>query len=280
MREGGGKHWWLIVPLLLWLLLFFLVPLCFVAFGSVYTAEEGFTLRYYRAALLARVNWEALKNSLWLAATTTLLGVLSGAGLSYLIFRMGERTRQLFLSLITVPLTFSGLVIAFAFIITFGSSGTLTLLLARVLGADPGNLSAYLYTWKGLTLAYLYFLIPRMILTMMAAWTHFDWSLVEAAQSLGGEPLRILRRVILPAIWPSLLAGSALLFAVAMGAFGTAFALVGTGVNILPLLIYTQVSDVSYNLPQANALSVLLTAVTTLLIYGYQRVFVVQRKSV
>jgi putative spermidine/putrescine transport system permease protein len=79
--------------------------------------------------------------------------------------------------------------------------------------------------------------------------------------------------VILPSIWPSVLAGSVLLFAVAMGAFATAFALVGSGVNILPLLIYTQVSDVSYNLPQANALAMILTMVTTFLIYLYQRVF-------
>jgi putative spermidine/putrescine transport system permease protein len=264
----------LIFPLSLWLFFFFLLPLVSVLFGSFYESGSGFTLRYFFSAIGQRANFEALKNSLILASTTTVVGVIVGSVLSYLIHRLGERGKSLFLSMITVPLTFSGLVIAYAFIITFGSSGTLTLLLAEFLGVEATTLSSFLYTWKGLALAYLYFLIPRMVLTMMAAWVNMDWSLVEAAESLGAGLIRILFRVILPNIWPSLLAGSALLFAVAMGAFGTAFALVGTGVNILPLLIYTQISDVSYNLPLANALSVVLTLVTTTVVYAYQRVFV------
>ncbi|GAK57592.1 binding-protein-dependent transport systems inner membrane component [Candidatus Vecturithrix granuli] len=273
-KYAAHTTYWLLLPLILLLLFFFVFPLLMVFLGSFYVEGEGFTLRYYAETLFESVNVNALKNSFVLALTTTLLGVISGGILSYLIFRLGERGKNVLLSLVSVPLSFSGLVIAYAFIITFGSSGTFTLLLAKVLQQDPANLSAYLYTWKGLVLAYLYFLIPRMILTMMAAWTNLDWSLIEAAESLGAGWGRILSKVIIPAIGPSLLAGSALLFAVAMGAFGTAFALVGTGVNILPLLIYTQVSDVSYNLSLANALSVMLTVVTTLLIYGYQRMFV------
>lgn len=266
--------YWFLLPLILLLVLFFVFPLGMVIIGSIYTEEEGFTLHYYTETLFERVNLNALKNSFILALTTTFLGVIVGVVLSYFIFRLGEQGKNFLLSLVSVPLSFSGLVIAYAFIITFGSSGTLTLLLAKLIHQDPANLSAYLYTWRGLVLAYLYFLIPRMILTMMAAWTNLDWSLVEAAESLGAGWGRILYKVIIPHIEPSILAGSALLFAAAMGAFGTAFALVGTGVNILPLLIYTQVSDVSYNLPLANTLSVMLTAVTTLLIYGYQRLFI------
>jgi len=58
-----------------------------------------------------------------------------------------------------------------------------------------------------------------------------------------------------------------------MGAFGTAFALVGTGVNIMPLLIYTQMSELSVNLQEANALAVVLTVVTTTLVVLYEKVF-------
>lgn len=273
MEEFERKILWLILPLGIWFFLFFLIPLGMVGYGSIHTDESGWTLRYYASSLVAKVNSEALKNSFILSFTTTLLGVSLGMILSYLIYRMGKRGKNIFLSLISVPLTFSGLVIAYAFIVTFGSSGTLTLLLSKITGLYPQILSGFLYSWKGLALAYLYFLIPRMILTMMAAWVNMDWGLVEAAESLGAGSLKILIKVILPSVWPSVLAGSVLLFAVAMGAFATAFALVGSGVNILPLLIYTQVSDVSYNLPQANALAIILTMVTTLLIYFYQRVF-------
>jgi putative spermidine/putrescine transport system permease protein len=273
MEGAKKKTLWLILPLGIWFFFFFLIPLGVVGYGSIYTDESGWTLKYYFTSLAAKVNLEALKNSFILAFTTTLLGVSLGMILSYLIYRMGKKGKNLLLSFISIPLTFSGLVIAYAFIVTFGSSGTLTLILSEIFRADPQMLSGFLYTWKGLALAYLYFLIPRMILTMMAAWVSMDWGLVDAAESLGAGSLRILIKVILPAIWPSVLAGSVLLFAVAMGAFATAFALVGSGVNILPLLIYTQVSDVSYNLPQANALAMILTMVTTFLIYLYQKSF-------
>ena len=118
---------------------------------------------------------------------------------------------------------------------------------------------------------------PRMILTMTAAWSTADWSLLEAARSLGAGPFRILFRVLLPMIGPAVLAGSSLLFAVSMGAFGTAFSLTGIGVKILPLVIYTHVSELSTDIAKADALAVFLTIITTLIILGYERCFV--RKS-
>ena len=72
---------------------------------------------------------------------------------------------------------------------------------------------------------------------------------------------------------PSLLSDSSLLFAVSMGAFGTAFALTGTSVKILPMVIYTQVSDMSTDIAQADALAVILTLVTTGVIVLYERFF-------
>lgn len=85
-----------------------------------------------------------------------------------------------------------------------------------------------------------------------------------------GPVLRGFFRVLLPMFWPSMLAGSSLLFAVSMGAFGTAFALSGTGLNIMPLVIYTQTSDVTVNIAEADALAVTLAVVTTLVVWVYE----------
>jgi len=76
---------------------------------------------------------------------------------------------------------------------------------------------------------------------------------------------------------PVVPAGSSLLFAVSMGAFGTAFALSGTGVKILPLVIYTHVSEISVDIGKANALAVILALVTTVMIMVYERVFVARQ---
>jgi len=86
-----------------------------------------------------------------------------------------------------------------------------------------------------------------------------------------------LRKVLLPMLWPAVLAGSSLLFAVSMGAFGTAFALTGTGVKILPLVIYTHVSEVSVDIGRADALAIILALVTTVLILIYERAFAARR---
>jgi len=108
---------------------------------------------------------------------------------------------------------------------------------------------------------------------MISAWSKADWSLIDAAYSLGASKWMTLRKVLLPMIWPAVLAGSSLLFAVSMGAFGTAFALSGTGVKILPLVIYTHVSEISVDIGKANALAIILALVTTVMIMVYERVF-------
>ena len=91
----------------------------------------------------------------------------------------------------------------------------------------------------GLFVGYLYFSIPRVILTVMAAAEKLDISLEEAARSLGATPWRVIRDVILPALKPGLIASSAICFATSMGAFGTAFTL-ATNIDVLPMTIYTE----------------------------------------
>ncbi|MGQ9747590.1 MAG: ABC transporter permease [Candidatus Caldatribacteriaceae bacterium] len=264
------RVWWLLLPIGFWFLFFLFVPLFLVLWESVH-GEQGFDLSAYAGVFVRKLYRESLKNSLVLSVSTTFLGTFIGLPLSYALYRTEKGIKEFILALLALPLTFSGLVIAYAFIILLGNSGFITILLSRLFGIDTLEFSSFLFTWRGLLVAYLYFLIPRMILTMIAAWSEVDWSLLEAAEILGMKRTRAFFRVIFPLIRPSLLAGSSLLFAVSMGAFGTAFALVGTGVNIMPLLIYTQMSEISVNLQEANALAVILVAVTTTVVLVYER---------
>ncbi|MEN3185283.1 MAG: ABC transporter permease subunit [Atribacterota bacterium] len=266
------RVWWLLLPVGFWFLFFLVVPLVFVVWESI-RGEIGLDWSAYTRVFTRKLYRESLKNSFLLSISTTLLGTLIGLPLSYALYRTDPKTKEVFLALLALPLTFSGLVIAYAFIILLGNSGFITILLSRLFGIDTLEFSSFLFTWRGLVVAYLYFLIPRMILVMIAAWSEVDWSLLEAAEILGMERIKAFFRVIFPLVRPSLLAGSSLLFAVSMGAFGTAFALVGTGVNIMPLLIYTQMSEISVNLQEANALAVVLVLVTTAIVVLYERTF-------
>ena len=271
-----GWIWILLLPLVGVLAFFLFWPLTLVVWESLFL-EGKLSLSNYASMFVSKLYRESLATSLALSVSTTLLGVLIGLPLSYGMHRSGPRMQNAILTLASIPLTFSGLVVGFAFIVLLGTSGFVTLLLKKFFDINPLEFSAFLFTWRGLVVAYCYFLIPRMILTMTAAWSTADWSLLEAARSLGAGPFRILFRVLLPMIGPAVLAGSSLLFAVSMGAFGTAFSLTGIGVKILPLVIYTHVSELSTDIAKADALAVFLTIITTLIILGYERCFV--RKS-
>ena len=112
----------------------------------------------------------------------------------------------------------------------------------------------FAYSISGLFLGYLYFSIPRVILTVMAGVEKLDPRLEEAARSLGAGPWAVHRDVILPALVPAFIASGAIAFATAMGAFGTAFTL-ATRIDVLPMLIYTEFT-LGANLAIAAALSV------------------------
>ncbi len=100
-----------------------------------------------------------------------------------------------------------------------------------------GERLVFAYSMTGLLVGYIYFSIPRTILTVMAAAEKLDPKVEEAARSLGAGPLRVVRDVIVPGLKPALLSAGAICFATAMGAFGTAFTL-ATRINVLPVTIY------------------------------------------
>lgn len=276
--EGRRGTWLLLLPLAAVLGFFLLWPLALVLWESL-VIDGSFTLENYLTLFVRSLYRESLATSLLLSASTALLGTAIGLPLSYFVYKSGGRTKSFLLALTAVPLTFSGLVVGFAFIVLLGTSGFLTLILRELFGINPLEFSSFLFTWRGLVIAYLYFLIPRMILTMTAAWSNANWSLAEAALSLGAGPLTVLRRVIIPMLAPAILAGSSLLFAVSMGAFGTAFALTGIAVKILPLVIYTHVSELSADIAKADALAIILTLVTTGVIVAYERFFTSPSKA-
>src|SRR3546814_18918228 len=128
-------------------------------------------------------------------------------------------------------------------------------LITQLLGADK---LVFAYSMAGLFTGYVYFSIPRVILTVMAATEKLDPKLEEAARSLGASPLRVVLDVIIPGLKPAFLSSGAICFATAVGAFGPAFTL-ATRINVLPMTIYPEVT-LSAHIALAAALSFLLAA--------------------
>ncbi|PTB22800.1 ABC transporter permease [Trinickia symbiotica] len=192
-------------------------------------------------------------------------GTLStGVGL-VLAFELAGRPpgeRRWLLAILGVPLAFSGLVIAYGFILTFGRAGFVTMLLARF-GADAAKLGGLIYTITGLVIAYAYYLIPRVALMLFPAFANLDRRPLEAAMTLGAHPWRAWLDVAWRELWPSVLSAWCLVTAIALGTYGTALALAGTQINMLPLLMYLKMSDGQTDFSQVAVLSIILTALCT-----------------
>ncbi len=190
-----------------------------------------------------------------LAVTAAALAVSTTAGL--FLTRNRFFGRAALLSILTLPLAFPGVVVGFMIILLGGRQGLFNALL-------PGHV-VFAYSIFGLFLGYLYFSIPRVLLTVMAAAEKIDPALEEAARTLGAPPHRVVIDVLIPALSPALIAAGAIAFATAMGAFGTAFTL-ATNIDVLPMVIYTEFT-LSANIAMAAALSVLLGIITWAMLF-------------
>jgi putative spermidine/putrescine transport system permease protein len=206
--------------------------------------------RYLRS-LLATVALAAL-------VTAATLAIATVAGL--FLQRHRFPGRRALVALLTFPLAFPGVVVGFMVIMLAGRQGLIGDLTQRALGSRL----VFAYSMGGLFLGYLYFSIPRVILTIMAAAEKLDGRLEEAARSLGAAPWQVVRDVLLPALRPAFLSAGAICFATSMGAFGTAFTL-ATDIEVLPMTIYTEFT-LRAAIATAAALSIVLGAVTWLVL--------------
>ncbi len=232
---------------------FFLLPLArlFLIGGS---GPLGWSA--YAAALTEPRYLASLVSTISLAAATTFVTLIASTISGVFLTRHRFAGRHLVVSMLTLPLAFPGVVIGFMVIMLGGRQG----LLPSVSDALFDQRWVFAYSMTGLFVGYLYFSIPRTILTIMASAEKLDPRIEEAARSLGAGPMRVAFDVIVPALKPALVAAGAICFATAMGAFGTAFTL-ATRINVLPMVIYTEFT-LQANIAMAAALSFVLGAIT------------------
>lgn len=193
------------------------------------------------------------------AATTAVTLVISGLS-GVFLQRHDFFGKSALVSMMALPLAFPGVVIGFMVIMLAGRQGLIGNL-TQLLGGDR---LVFAYSLAGLFMGYVYFSIPRTILTVMAAAEKLDPRLEEAARSLGASPWRVVFDVILPALKPAFISAGAICFATAVGAFGTAFTL-ATRIDVLPMVIYTEFT-LSANIAMAAALSFALGAFAWLIL--------------
>lgn len=253
MTTGGGRIFLLALPAGIVFAAFFLVPLgvLFVIGG---TGKEGWGA--YLAILGDRVYFSSLVSTTLLSAAVTAATLAISGTAGVFLTRNRFAGRAALVAMLTFPLAFPGVVIGFMVIMLGGRQGVIGDLTETLFG----DRLVFAYSMAGLFVGYVYFSIPRTILTVMAAAEKLDPRLEEAARSLGAGRWRVLWNVIVPGLKPALLSAGAICFATAMGAFGTAFTL-ATRINVLPVTIYNVFTEQA-NIATAAALSFVLGLLT------------------
>src|SRR6516165_1888030 len=242
-----------LLPLAVIMIAFFLLPMA----RLVIVGGSGNSGLYAYAAILLEPRYRAtLINTVLLAMTTTAASLVIATIAGLFLQRHRFPGRAVLIAMLTFPLAFPGVVVGFMIILLAGRQG----LIGDFSNHLIGEKLVFAYSIYGLFLGYLYFSIPRVILTIMAAVQKLDTGLEEAARSLGAGPWAVQRDVVLPALAPAFVASGAIAFATAMGAFGTAFTL-ATDIDVLPMLIYTEFT-LAANFATSGALSVGLGLIT------------------
>lgn len=253
MRRDNLQLLALLLPAGIFVGAFFLLPLARLFLVGA-SGRDG--LAAYATIVTDRGHLSSLLATLALAAATT-LATLAVSGLAGVFLQRNKFPGNAALvAMLTLPLAFPGVVIGFMVIILAGRQGVI----GDLAQALTGEKIVFAYSMPGLFMGYVYFSIPRTILTIMATAEKLDPRLEEAARSLGASPWRVVRDVIIPGLKPAFISAGAICFATAMGAFGTAFTL-ATRINVLPMVIYTEFT-LQANIAVAAALSFVLGAVT------------------
>ena len=255
-----------IAPFFLFAILFLIVPTLFLMVGAFQDSAGNFTLQN-----IVSLGTPEIFSSFWISIRVSAASAVMGAAFGLILAlavirgRLPEAIRSTVLTFSGVASNFAGIPLAFAFLSTLGRLGLITVLLKTVFAYDIYKAGFNLLSFWGLTLTYRYFQIPLMILIIAAAIDGLrkEWS--EAAQTLGATPSQFWRYVGLPILWPNLLGTLSLLFANAFGAIATAYALTGSSLNIVPILLYAQIrGDVLHNPNLGYALAFGMIVITGL----------------
>lgn len=235
-------RWLGIIPFFVFAFLFLILPTVYIVVGAFRTPQGDFTISNILALntpTIRNAYWISIKISFWSALLGCVIGFAMAAAIT--VGGVGKRVRNPLMTFSGVASNFAGVPLAFAFIATVGPAGIITLYLRTEFGI---NLRAYgwnlLSAW-GLTVTYLFFQIPLMILIITPALDGLKREWREAAAILGATGTQYWRMVGFPILLPSILGTMALLFANAFGAVATAIALTGPSLNIAPILLFAQI---------------------------------------
>lgn len=262
-----------VMPVTLWMLAFFIVPLILILIVSFSSRGETgniifkFTLNNY-ARIFNKLYITIFIKSLLIGLATTVICLVLGYPFAFIIARAGKRLKPLFLLLIILPFWTNSLVRTYAMIILLRTEGILNhILLGIGLINEPLHL---MYNNIAVMIGMLYMMFPFMVLPLYSSIEKLDMSLLEAADDLGASPLNKFLKITLPLTKGGILSGSLLVFVPTLGLFFITDLMGGSKVVLMSNLVKNQFLT-ARDWPFGSAISVILMIVMIILIFYYTK---------
>jgi len=274
LKNHTSPDFWKTVTIIFFILaaIFLVYPLAELLFRSFIPEEgSGLTLSSYFEFFRLPYYFRTLKNSILLSFTTTVLAILFGVPMAYIVGRYNIPGKKALNTMIIISLLSPPFIGAYAWIMLLGRNGFITNMLQKI-----GIIVPTIYGFYGLLLVFTLKLFPFIYMYVLGALGAMDRSLEEAAESLGNHGLRKLFTVTFPLILPTLASGVVMVFMTSLSDLGTPM-LIGEGFKVLPVLIYEEyVSEMGGNPIMASTMSVIVIVVSLSVLF-LQRYMISQR---
>lgn len=244
--------------------LFLLYPILQIFRQSVIGSGGEFTLAHFIKFFSKPYYVNALLNSLKVSLCATVLAVILGTLLAYLMHSVKICGKGIVEILIIITMLSPPFIGAYSWILLLGRSGAITTFIKNVFGVQIPAI----YGFPGMLMVFTTQMYSLVYLYVSGALKNLDRSVLEASECFGCVGIRRVLKVVVPLIGPTMLSAGLLVFMRSMADFGTP-QLIGEGYRTMPYLIYNEfISEVGGNSGFAAALSVLMVLLTTILFLG------------
>lgn len=249
-----------LVPFFVVFFFFMILPLFYIFVDAFWVElDEKWGFGNFTRILESKFYMQSITQSLQISFISSLLGLVIGLFASYSLYALRiTKFSKAILSFNTMISNFAGVPLAFAFIIVLGSNGVFNVLLKNM-GIEP---FFSVYESLGVNIVYVYFQIPLAILLLFPAFKSLDLTHKQASSLLGASVYSYSFKIALPILAPAIISVFVVLFANALGAYATIYALSAGNFNLIPIRIAALIAgDINLDPYLASALSIFLVAI-------------------
>jgi putative spermidine/putrescine transport system permease protein len=273
-RRAIAMPYFLSLPAVLLFLVLLVVPLALTAVLSLNSfsfykgIEDVYRLTNYIDIFTDEYFYEVFWRTFRISFVVTALSILLGAPEAYIMLRMSQPWRSIFLLIVLGPLLISVVSRTLGWALLFGSTGLVNQALVKL--GLIGEPLQFMYSETGIIIALTHVLVPFMVISVWTVLQKLDPQVENAALSLGASSLTVLRRIILPQAMPGILSGGIIVFALAASAFATPAIIGGRRLKVAATLAYDEFLN-TLNWPLGAAVAILLLIANAAIIIGCSR---------